>query len=269
MGSRTHRGPRRRRVRPRRRAAGWAPARRSGGGRPAGAPARRPPVRGRREDRGGDRDRAQVREQRADRLLQRERMPGRAARRGDEDLLARQRARVEHVEERLEQPVVRAAEQGGDRDQGVGRRTCSMASRSAGDGNPVSRAFTMSWARSRSSIVTTSLPAAVGRRPPQPACRPAAGWTRAGPARPRRRRWCAGSSAARRRLRADPGRADLRGAGLIWAGLGHRRPPPAPRAWGRRAHRSRAFASSSRRSTSTPSPSRSSCSSTVFSGTTA
>ena len=113
------------------------------------------PVLRRGEHRRGRDDRAQVGEQRPQRVLERQRVPRRAGRRADEHGLAGERVAVQDVEEGLEQPAVRRGEDRRDGDQPV----------SAGDGvqrrpqflfgNPVTRLSARSRACSRSSTTST------------------------------------------------------------------------------------------------------------------
>ena len=79
------------------------------------------PVTGRREDARRDRDRVQVGEQRPDRVVDRERMTGRATCGADEHRQVGERLRVDHVDERLEKARVARREDRRDRDEPVGR----------------------------------------------------------------------------------------------------------------------------------------------------
>ena len=131
-----------------------------------------------------------------------------------------------------------------------------MASRSAGLGNPVSKALTMSWARSRSSIVITWVPAgscpAVAAASLSASSRVDEGWLSPAETTAMVRGVIGGSP-----VRCCPqslGAASATDAATRASWVG-----PSGTLAGR-------FASSSRRSTGTTSPSRSSCSSTVFSG---
>src|SRR5699024_10534568 len=63
---------------------------------------------------------------------------------------------VDDVDEGLEQSRVARHEDRGDGDDRVGAGEVSSAVRSSPVGKPVSMALVMSWARSRSSMVTTS-----------------------------------------------------------------------------------------------------------------
>lgn len=76
-----------------------------------------PPVVGRRVDAGGRDDGVQVRDKRADRVVEGERVPGCGA---DQDRLIGDRARLEHVGERREQAAVAGAEDRRDGDEAVG-----------------------------------------------------------------------------------------------------------------------------------------------------
>src|SRR4051812_29853168 len=80
--------------------------------RAAGRAVARTPVLGGGEDGGRGGDGPEVREQRAERVLERERVAGRPRRRTEQDRLARERLRLEHVEERLEQAAVGRGEDG-------------------------------------------------------------------------------------------------------------------------------------------------------------
>ena len=71
------------------------------------------------------RRRLQVAEQRAQGVVEHEGVPGRAAGRSEQHRLAGQRTRLEHVEERLEQPAVRRVEDGRDGDHPSARTTRS------------------------------------------------------------------------------------------------------------------------------------------------
>ena len=75
---------------------------------------------GRGEDTGRHDHRAQVGEQRPERVLQHQRVAGGARGRGDQHRRPVEHAVLEHVEERLEQPGVRRREHRRDRDQAVG-----------------------------------------------------------------------------------------------------------------------------------------------------
>ena len=113
------------------------------------------PVLGRRVDAGRDHGRPQVHEQRTDRVLDRERVTGRAAGRRDQDGLGAERVAIDDVEELLEEAVVRAAEDRRDRDDPVAVTTASSAAWSNGEGKPVSIWLARSMACARSSMTSS------------------------------------------------------------------------------------------------------------------
>ena len=135
------------------------------------------------EDTGGHDDRVQVAEQRAQRVLEHQRVPRRAGRRGDQDRLAVQRARARaRRRSDLNSPSRSALNTGVTAITASAADTVSTAAARSPVGKPVSRASVMRVGeRTQLDDLDLGVPATVDSAAgwPRRAGRPAAGWTTA------------------------------------------------------------------------------------------